>query len=564
MLSHIENASHRLFLFFIFTFLSIFAIYFIFSGTLSIPFYHHDIYKFSNGGIHISCRPNDAGYGFLYDIARPFSAWLDCVNFKFANTLTAMKYFRIICSILIGIVMGAFAFWLNLENFCLICAFCISGAIFCLPALQTTMIMLATNISLSIFLAFLANILVNKCSLSAIFTQKKQISRYEKWIAFFYFFSGVGCLLISFFTYPSMSGFYFLPTLVIVLFKPWKEWLTIRGIFIKDVFIFGIVSLLFFLIARHIQHTHMGAEISNLISAYRYQLNFNIAERIVTLIKLIASLWSTNVLLWPYSLFIYFIIIAGLLVGGLKFFNSDFFKRTKYKASYYLVQRMIAVCVLIIMGSAFYIAQPENVLLGRILFIYQAMIIVILAWCLFQLANLFTFKTNAAWTIMLGGLFFSAAVYTNYVTTKSALNDNMELNYITQSIAGYINSGMKLERIHIISASVDNFNGLPKPDDILNGNSTQYAGDMTNIVNAALLQLAQKHSFHLTNCLFSESEEEHHFADEKKCMFSAPKNNIIVTYSRPGKLFYKTPHMLLIDMNVLAPFAGASKIDLKQ
>jgi hypothetical protein len=131
------NDKNAFFILFAYSFI---VLYFVFSGTILIPFYHHDIYKFSMGG-PLEKYFNDEGFYVLRDVLiRPIAAYLDALNFKFANTLERMSELRFITLGIISIGAALFARWLTSQRFTFWQAFFISNSVFFCPACKLSLL----------------------------------------------------------------------------------------------------------------------------------------------------------------------------------------------------------------------------------------------------------------------------------------------------------------------------------------------------------------------------------------------------------------------------------------
>lgn len=541
---------------------SILITYFIFSPVINIPFYHHDTYKFSFGGHNVSCNL-EVGYSFLFDLARPFTAFFDCLNFKIANTLEKMSYMRMACLIFIGFTMSLFALWLNriIQSFW--GAFFISGAIFYLPAMQTTMIMSAMFLIFSIFVAFLAYLFIDKGFL--IFFSKKTQFKYKKVFGASLIAIGLGFLFISFFTYPSLTAFYLLPSMVLILFSPLSTWtspnhqinasvaIDLRTRVLRDILIFSLSSIIFYFIAKHIQAARVGSSIDQFISTYKYHLNFDLLKRLKNLVEYWPSLWNLYFGYWQ-SLIIYTTLFAGILIGAARYiYHYD----AREKSLTHLIQILFVILVLVLCSASFYLVQPENVLFSRIIFAFEAMLVVILAWSLQQISYIFRSMMQQAFTALLCGLFLAGGMMTNYITNLSALNANIEFNFITAKIAELaLIQKKKILRIHLIPLQNNiSFVGLDPREDIFN-NTSVVSGDGGTVVNAALLRFTERNNFTIHNCILPNNiEQSKYYIEERKCIESAPAGSIVVTFNYPGNSIQPSPNMLIIDMNILGSLA---------
>ena len=503
---------------------SLFILYFIYAPAIHIPFYHHDIYKFSFGELGRSCHA-DVGYDFLYQIARPISAILDCANFKIANSLEKMAYVRLFCILMMSFVMSLVAYFIYHRYFSFINALLISGAIFCLPALQTTIIMGATNLILAILFAWLAYLLIDR--LSRAMSKKKVV------ITIMY---ALLLLLASFLTYPSLTPFFLMPTLLILLFTPLGEWQKTRLIVVRDTLLFCIGSLIFFGVAKYIQSRH----VNQVISGYQFKVTLDFADRIKTLLLMWPSLW--NIVTTKIQGYLFYIILLFGCVSALKtFFNNE------SKTLQSLFEAILLGLLIFILGSVVYLLQPGNWPAARIIFIFQVMSVVLLVWAMMQLSHVIKLKKNSYFLSLICSMFFIAAYDANAIMTQSALNDNMELNFITNKIAERLFSDKKpLRHIHIIASPNNNLTGYPTRDDIFNLNTTIFSGDVSYIINSALLQLLPRDSYQLQNCVFDDNKEGH--LQTLQCIRTAKRDKIVLTYSKPNQAFPKSPNMLIVNM----------------
>jgi len=505
--------------FFIYFILSIIAVYFVYSPAIHIPFYHHDVYKYSTGGFHQSCY-SDQGYKHLFKLGRPFSAVLDCYNNKIANTLASMSYLRIFCALLIAVTASVFAMWMYAIGAGFLTAFCLSSAIFFLPAMQTAIIMGATTLIVPILLALAAYYFISQHSIL---------------IGIF----GVGCLMAAFFTYPALAAFYLIPIFVLLLFQPLKDWKRTRITILRDIIIFAGCSAIYFIAIKYFQSGYLAGVPTN----YQFNVNFHFLDRLLFIYKKLPQLW--NIDFWVrQSILVNLIIIGGLIAAAVS---------SRHKSFNVLLQSTVAAIILFLLGCSVLLAVPSvDIPAGRVIFVAQAMLILLMYWSINKISDLFPQEKIKLITWFVGILFVAGAVFANFNVAKSALNDRLELNYVTFMLANYFaQPGVKLERVHIIAPNFVNFNGLTRGDDIFNDNSSRYAGDMANIVNTALLQMAERHSFSVHNCIFSNTEEELFFDKEVACIKTASRDDIVVTYSWPNKPVYVSPNTLVINMNNL-------------
>lgn len=543
----IENPSAMSFKksFLIYLLLGILALYVVFAPTVNIPFYHHDIYKYSEGGFHHSCKHNP-GNGYMIALARPLQAKLDCMNYKIANTLEKMGYIRLFTLFLNSLAFAVLAAWLyTSRKIAFWIAFFIAGAIFYLPAMQSAMIMGTTIFPISILLALLSYYFMSRSSLS--FNKPGHRNTLSDHL---YLVPSFLCLIGSLLSYFTLSAFYLMPAMLLVLFKPLAEWKETRKIVIRDILFFTFCCVLFFIYAKN----HMAHSSYFIPSSYRFNLNLEIINRLFGLYKIFPQFWNLYSGLTQFLIF-NAVFIAGCSIALIKYKLSKYYIHNKKAAWSYLIQAVISFGVLLSLGAVTYLTVPSvaDAPVTRLIFVFQAMGIVFLFWSIVQFSGLFKNDTKnwVKMALMLAVLFIGA-IFANYNVTKSALNDYTEFTYITSSVAkGMAVKGNEVSRIHLIASSERNFNGLSSVDDIFNVNTTIYPGSIDFIVYAALAQFVNKQSVEIADCIFLDTKGNSYNNDEIKCIKSAPKNSIIVTYSVPGKPIYKSPHMLIVNMNAL-------------
>ncbi len=513
-------------IYFIFSFI---VLYFTYASLVHIPFYHHDIYKFSVGGVDKLCK-EDYGYDNMLIFVRPLVALFDCGNFKLGSTLHNMSYLRLKCIVLACLFASFIGLWLYRRGISFWISIIIGTLIFCLPGIQTAMIMGTDALIAAPFFAFLSALLIDK-GFSSTFSLKQS----------FLIVVGFICLFGSFLTYIAESGFFLLPALTLILFQPLSSWQSSRKVVVRDIAIFIFSTILFFFIAKFVQHRMMT---SSFPSNYVFNVNFMLGERIVGLIKVFPSLWSINYSSLSQAVIIYLIVTIAL-IAAVKMYRNDIIK-----SSNSVGQLVLCTLIILFLSSITYLAQPTNMVFTRILFAFQVMGMLIVIWSIKTITHFFQSKTDEIFLGVMGGLLLIGAIYSNVIVTYSALNDNMEFNYLVSTLHKELLHHKSIQRIHLVGlpyGSEDNFNGRKQRDDIYNVNSLVYRQDSFYMVDAALKQFVLPHTYSLFNCALDEFQLKN--ITETQCIQKAPQNSIIVTYSRQHEPINKTPNMLLIDMS---------------
>jgi hypothetical protein len=212
-------------------------------------------------------------------------------------------------------------------------------------------------------------------------------------------------------------------------------------------------------------------------------------------------------------------------------------------------------------GEAVYLAQPApDAPSSRVFFVFQAMIVLLIFWSFLQIFELFTRERSKAFLSVTIIIFLIAAYFANLTVTRSVLNDYLELNVIIRSLADKIYKHELIKRVHIVGSTQSNFTGFNPHEDIFSVNSSVSGDDVTNMVNTALLQIAKRHTFDVTNCTFNAINGKVN-PSEINCIRTTAPENIAVTYSLPGNEIYLSPDMLIISME--SPLPSNSKMDFR-
>jgi hypothetical protein len=516
------------------------AFYFIFSAVFDIPFYHHDIYKYSTGSWHRSCMGNQ-GHKLIIAFGRPITAYLDCVNNKIGNTLESINILRALCLGLISIMVSFFAAFLKQLGFSRWSAFLVSATVFLLPLTFATVIMACSSLYVSMLLAYFSYFFISKLDV-----EKLELHFNNLLPALL----GLFLLIASFFTYPAVTSFYLVPTLTLVLFKPLAEWSKTKKIVFINLFIYSAFSILYFIAAKQLQD-FMNVGIP---AAYKIRVNTHFLTKIDYLFLALPRLWNMDAGRVQAYL-VYGVMTLGCLCG-LKSFYKNSEKITKS-----LVQAVVSVFIYLLFASAVYLAAPATDMPStRVIFAFQAMIALILFWSANYICKLSPHKKSQTFLGVAMFLFVIAGFFANQMVTRSVLNDYLELNVIVNALAERIKTNTPIKRVHIVGSVSSNFTAFNPHEDIFNVNSSVSGDDATSMVNAAFLRLAVRHTFDLTNCS-SKSINGKASQEEIDCIHATPDENIVVTYSRPGDEIYRSPDMLIISMTT--PSIPWGKIDFR-
>jgi hypothetical protein len=317
---------------------------------------------------------------------------------------------------------------------------------------------------------------------------------------------------------------------------------------VRDLFTYIAFSVFYFVAAKQLQNS-----IDVIIpTAYKFDINCHIITKMQYIISSLPKLWNFEAGM-TQAVVVYGVIILGCL-SALKFQSLKTIGKP-------LLQAVASIFILLVFGEAVYLAQPApDVPSSRVFFVFQAMTVLIIFWSFLKIIELFTRERNKAFLRVTIIIFLIAAYFANLTVTRSVLNDYLELNVIITALADRINKHEFIKRIHIVGSTQSNFTGFNPHEDIFNVNSSVSGDDATNMVNTAFLQIAQRHTFDLTNCNFHAINGKVNPA-EKNCIRITPPENIAVTYSLPGNEVYYSPDMLIISME--SPLPVNKKIDFR-
>jgi hypothetical protein len=139
--------------------LSLLYLYFTYAPVVTIPFAHHDQYRFFNEDSHVprefkARRQNDTAYLYLRMIGRPLMAETQYQIFRQVNGLRDLNVVRAVTLGLTAIAVAFLAAWLCRFGLHPIVALCASASIYTLPAHQVCVYMTVPEFLIADFAAF--------------------------------------------------------------------------------------------------------------------------------------------------------------------------------------------------------------------------------------------------------------------------------------------------------------------------------------------------------------------------------------------------------------------------
>lgn len=518
--------------------ISFFLLYLIYSPTLQISFLHHDIYHFSVGGAAKSCMQDDYGLKNMLLLNRPIAAGMDCFVFKYANSIYGVTLVRWACLLMLSLaaVILAKSLYYAADSIEPWVGLLLSISILSLPGMQTTMLMAASFISFSVLCAVSATMVAHLAYAKYDSNARRKVTVKSAVLLTL----ALALLLLAFFAYPAVTGVYLLPCFFSLLLRPQSKWLEVRRNIIRDVCLYSICLLIYFLVGKIVQAVFISGDFA---TSYLFKPNLELLQRIKPLFVVYPSLWSIHLDNYLQMLLVYGFTVLSLFYLAKKSASQPLKMVGRYG------QPLVMLLGLLMFGAVPYLLQPYNMVFTRILFGFQSMTLLLFFWLLLNLfqcqSKRIAVNASALSLIFLviGGL------VANNTVAQSALNDFAELNYLTALMDQTLASNSKsIKRLHFVGQaylSPLNFNGKKQRDDIFNINSAVYRQDSYFMVVEALNQLHM--NLPTFNCALDEYQLK--VLSESDCIKQAPKDHIVVTYSRLGEQVKATPGTFYLDMS---------------
>ncbi len=511
--------------------LSFVVLYVIFSPAINQLYYSSDDFRYAFGGLNKTCVSDD-GFEFMLTLGRPIQAYIDCASYKFAYTLERMQILRLFSLLLLATTIGLLANLFFSLRLSLVSALASAFCFFLIQYLYSPVILMGTlPLVLPILFALLANLFLNVSQ-----QDTKKVFRLAL---------SVILLLCALLTYPAVAFFFAVIILLKTLFSDLSDWPVIRSRVILETLTFFSACLLYFVFAYLNMHYNARALIPP--SYHLDHPNFNILEitkRLASLINIFDDKWA----ILPsgqspaQKIILLTLLLAGSVAGVILLCRSDFYKKEKKTALYFLLQKTAAVFCLLILSNAFLLVIPDFDFIKFehwLLYVYIASVFSLLIWCAYQLSGLFSpHWRHAIFISFLLVFLIPASLQANIIMTARSWTAAKYINYHQRLVANYLSKSEPLKRIHFI---------IP---------SSYYPYDRYFLINAVLVQLHGRHNFDLTWCSLPRGipgKEIDHQQDMRNCLDNLGSNGIAATYSFVGEPYQQTPDMLVIDDTKISP-----------
>jgi len=507
-------------------FFSCLFLYFVFAPAVNLYYFGGDDYRYLFGSPSTACKLDD-GFEFMLTLGRPLQAYLDCLSFKFANSIESMSVVRLICVLIMGIGMGLLTLHLIKLNLSIPIAFSAAGIFFLLPQAYPD-ILLYGAIALPFSIAL---------TLIAYFCLEKSYTKFNKLITSLPIWGGVILLICSMLAYPATAFFFVILVLLKLLLSPVKDWEITRRQVLTELFAFITAGIAYFIWGYYTMHYHPLTPVPASYQLDHPNLNlFEIIKRIVFLSNVFEGQWtlSTGIETHLQGLLTLIFISAAMIILFYKNFDylktSAGIKKTLEISLYVFIVLLLSVAFILVMPS---LDLLENrVLLGR-----AAACFALVFWGLISCSLIFPSSLRQLFVFLALSVFLVIQGYqANIISFVNALSQAHYLNLDKMAVSQYFSKNKSLQRIHFI---------IPK---------NNYPYDRFFMAYASLLPFIEKNKLEIKWCSQARGSvlaEKDNQQATINCVQDLKKGAIAITYSYDGDEYKKTKSMLIIQNHYL-------------
>ena len=566
-MSEARRYAARFFLAWLCSFVFLLVIYF---PTASIPFAHHDQYRyFSLCGPHVEEikleRSSEPQWDWLRLIGRPVAAELEHQIFRHVTTVGDLTRIRIIGIGLYATAMAMFLVYLLEFNLTPRSAFCLAGAVFALPAVQFSVYVASFNHPVAHILALSSALLMRLGSrLSAgdarWYLNPRRIACHAVAIAL---------LVIAQLSYPPSAFVALFLIATELALKGTADWPATCRHLVRDASLLVVACIVYYLIIKRYYLLRGGHGVHD----YQIEMNVALLHRlhmfVTQLLWPMFNLWNVQVSI-PLAKAVACCLASGL---GVMLFrqlrhacrHARRIVRVSWNSS--LIQASIqctlpiqrlsrglqllgAIVLVLALSETTYFAAPAGWKLYRTHFASAGITLLMLAGAAAAWGRLVTprWRGRLAMTLACATL-CGAGLVAHHNVLMNCLNDRLELSFIGSQISAHL--GDPIRRIHVIQAANERFtfNGhrIVFSGDEFNNPTTARAGAIGNMVRTALQVLFDRDSLQV--CDVPHTLE---------AIQSAGSQAIAITYSAHGEPVVASPDTIVIDMDALLRVAAST------
>jgi hypothetical protein len=547
-------------------------LFIIYYPVASISFAHHDQYRYfaltgPDREVLRSQRTSDPQWHWLRLIGRPVAAELEHQIFERVRVVDDLTPIRVFGVGLYALAMAIFVCFLLELGLSSAAAFCLSGALFTLPAVQFSVCMASFNHPVAHILA-LASALFMRLGSRASAQDPRWYLNGPRIVLHT---AAIGCLVVALLSYSASAFVVLFPIAAEIAFNGIALWPATRRHLIRDVFLISIACLVYFAIIKHYYVARGGHE----IPIYKVEVNANLLDRLLRipgdLLWPTLNLWNVHVRL-RIAAAVAFLLASGLgllVFRQLRATSPSGARTMRSTWSCFLAQvsvqyskraqrfsrcwQLVAgIGLVLALSEATYFAAPCPMTLYRTHFALGGITVLLMAGSAASWGSLIAprWRHKAALTlgcVVLGGA--GLVAHTNVL--QNCLNDQLELGFISAQISAHATEPIR--RIHVIKPRNTDytFNGCRKipAGEEFNAPTSECGGRaIGDMVCAALLNVFDADSY-LAGAVPHTMES----------MRVTDPRLIIITCSAPGQPVLSSPDTLVIDMNHLLNVVAPAK-----
>ena len=483
-------------------------LYAVYSPAASIPYAHHDQYRYFVEDDHSpdafkADRTNDPQWSWLRALGRPVAAELEHQVFKRVRVMQDLVPLRAFGVGLAATAMAILVFHLLYLKASPILAFCVAGAIYTLPAVQFSVFMTSFNHPVAQILALLGAFFIRLGSrpLAHGWAMSKCIQAMAKCLQWAACYGVAVCLLVvAQMSYAPSAFVALLPMGAEIVFKGPAGWASSRRHLLRDTVVVAASCLIYFAIIK----TYYFQPGAVSVAAYQMKINHDLLNRFGLLVfdvgKSVLNFWNV---LYPTEAFalgaVGFLISGACLVLVRQLAGSRCRTgRTVCSARFSnWLQMVCGLAFLMVFSEATYLAAPVPMSLYRMHFASTAMAVLLMVGAAISWGRLL----NKPWRrtvscALVSTLLCGCGLFAHWSVLMNCLNSQMEFSFVASQIAAHASD--RICRIHVVKpgSTARSYNGLPVVrGDEFNVASTNYDLDIPWLVRAALCNVFDCASF---------------------------------------------------------------------
>jgi hypothetical protein len=524
-------------------------LYAVYSPATSIPYVHHDQYRYfvrdqHGPGAFKPDRTHDPYWTWLRGIGRPVSAELEHQVFTRVHVIQDLGPLRAFGVGLVATAMAILVFHLMYLKATPALAFCVAGAIYTLPAMQYP-----------VFLAMLCHPVAQILALLGAFfirlggrplTRRWRIAECVHWAACY---GGAVCLLVvAQMSYPPCAFVALLPICAEIVLQGTARWTRSRRHLLRDVCVVAASCVIYFAIIKAYALEHS-------IPQYKIEVNHDLLGRFGLLVfgvgQSIMNFWNVLYPSEAFALAALGFLISGaclMLVRRLAGSRCRTVRRQRFN---YWLQMVCVLAFLMVFSETAYLAAPTSMSLYRMHFASAAMAVLLMVGAAISWGRLLNERWRRKVSCALASvLLCGCGLWAHWSILMNCLNSHMELCFVGSQIAAHASD--RICRIHVVKPKPTgkSYNGLPVvPGDEFNVANASYDQNILPLVRVALCNVFDRDSVTVKPVAHTHAGIAAH----------GDSTVVAVTASDPDEPIIPSPGTIIIDMNALLMLGNSPK-----